>query len=69
MTITFTLRQIRLALRILMLGESLRRLATATHTSPADLRRIAAGRLAPTAGLLSYLGVETIGEVFVWRVQ
>ena len=69
MTITFTRRQIALALRILMLGESLKRLATATHTSPADLRRIADDRLAPTVGLLNYLDVESKGGLFVWRVQ
>jgi hypothetical protein len=57
-TVTFTRRQVGLVLSIIMLGESLKRLAKATNTAAADLRRIAAGELAPTAGVLSYLEVR-----------
>lgn len=63
-TVTFTRRQVALTLSIIMLGEPLSRIAKATNTAAADLRRIAAGELAPTAGVLSYLDFRRCGRKF-----
>lgn len=68
-TVTFSARQVALALSIVMLGESRKRLVEATSTAAADLRRIACSRQAPTAGVLAYLGLQQRGEEYTWQAR
>jgi hypothetical protein len=67
--VTFTRREVALTLRIVMQSTSTERLATATGTAAPDLRRIAAGRLAPTVRVLSYLGFRSSGRNYAWQFE
>lgn len=69
MTITFTRRQVALALRIVMQAEPSSRLAEVTHTAAADLRLIARNQLAPTAGVLAFFDFEPRGGKFTWKLR
>lgn len=69
-TITFSRRQVALMLRIIMIGEPTQRLTKATHTAAADLRRIAAQRMAPTAAVLAHLDLKGNGKGgYIWQFE
>ncbi|HTV81502.1 MAG TPA: hypothetical protein VME18_02540 [Acidobacteriaceae bacterium] len=65
--IAFSARGVALMLSIIMVDEPRKRLVEATGTAAADLRRIACGRQAPTAGVLAYLGLQQRGEEYIWQ--
>lgn len=69
MTVTLSRRQVALMLALALLGEPIERLAKTTHTDAADLRRVAAGQLAPTAGVLGYFDLQPKGGNFEWQLQ
>lgn len=65
--VAFTRRQVALMVSIILIGAPRERLARLTSTAAADLRRIAAGGLAPTPGVLSYLELRRSGRKFIWQ--